>query len=114
MLHKNTVKTRRAKENSAILEETQSQCTVGRRSLLLCPVMIKLMENNLIIERTNFAGLSALPYIEVLLYMVRLRAVLFSQSSQGSAGLERAKWPRVYGCPGGGTYGMFNKPKKNR
>ena len=35
MTHKNTVKTRRAKENSAILEETQSQCTVGRRSLLL-------------------------------------------------------------------------------
>ena len=36
MTHKNTVKTRRARENSAILEETQSQCTVGRRSLLLC------------------------------------------------------------------------------
>ena len=35
MTHKNTVKTRRARENSAILEETQSQCTVGRRSLLL-------------------------------------------------------------------------------
>ena len=35
MTHKNTVKTQRAKENSAILEETQSQCTVGRRSLLL-------------------------------------------------------------------------------
>ena len=34
MTHKNTVKTQRAKENSAILEETQSQCTVGRRSLL--------------------------------------------------------------------------------
>ena len=31
--------------------------------------------------------------------MVRLRAVVFSQSSQGSAGLERTKWPRVYGCP---------------
>ena len=36
MSHKNTVKTRRAKENSAILEETQWQCTVGRRSLVLC------------------------------------------------------------------------------
>ena len=35
MSHKNTVKARRAKENSAILQETQSQCTVGRRSLLL-------------------------------------------------------------------------------
>ena len=29
MTHKNTVKTQRAKENSTILEETQSQCTVG-------------------------------------------------------------------------------------
>ena len=47
------------------------------------------------------------------MYMVRLLAVLFSQSSQGAAGLERAKWPRVYGFPGGGTYGMFNK-QKNR
>ena len=45
--------------------------------------------------------------------MVRLQAVLFSQSSQGSAGLERTKWPRVYGCPVGGTCGMFNKPKKD-
>ena len=43
MTHKNTVKTRRAKEKSAILEETQSQCTVGRRSLLLW-VLLKDMQ----------------------------------------------------------------------
>ena len=40
MTHKNTVKTRRAKENSAILEERQSQCTVERRSLLWNSLLI--------------------------------------------------------------------------